>query len=224
MIFAASSGITIMIMSLVPTKYGLLYAHPELLKPTEEHLIFFMEIGGDKKGMINGIILKRFQELSEQIKGSENSINYLEQSGLPRKINIFKKYPLDDYIIYLQNLKKNLDLDTEELYDSMVSNYYSKNPLGKLIKHINKKQIVDAIARSYKMITTKGHLIMIKITDDRAILNFYVETKYRELLELILGLYRVELNMYGKKCKVISRELTHHGDAVCYRIVVNFLS
>jgi hypothetical protein len=63
---------------------------------------------------------------------------------------------------------------------------------------------------------------MIKITDDRAIINFYVETKYRELMLIVLGLLRVELNMFGKKSEVKTIELARHGDAVCYRIIVNF--
>ena len=114
-----------------------------------------------------------------------------------------------------------------ELHDAMVANYYSSSSLGrmilgKMIRYIDKKRIVDIIIMAYGTITNKGHLLMIKITDEKAILNFYVETKYQDLMEIILGLYRVELNMFGKKSEVKTRVLARHGDAVCYRIVVDF--
>jgi hypothetical protein len=217
-------GIFIMIFIIIQIDIFRFYAHPELLNTTEEHLIFFTGIGSDKIGYINGTIIKRFQQLAEKTKGKELSDHFLVQASLPTKINNFKKYPLDNYIHYVQILKLNLNYNQNDIHDTMVRNYYTSSRLGKMIKHIDKKRIVDVIAMSYRMITNKGQLIIIKITDDRAVLNFYIETKYRELLKIILGLYRVELNMYGKKSKVKAIELIRHGDAICYRIVVNFLS
>ena len=223
-VFVIAIGLTIMIVYLAPVRRSVGYAHPELMKPTTDHLIFFTGIGSGKKGWVNAIIIRRFQQLAEKIMGKEVSNHYLEQASLPTRINIFKRYPLDAYILYIQALKKGMGLTNQDLHDTMVRNYYHNSSFGKMIQHINKKRIVDVIASTYQVLSNKGHLVIIKITDERAILNYYVETKYQDLLYVILGLYRVELNMYDKRSDVKVKELIRRGDAVCYRIVVNFLS
>jgi hypothetical protein len=166
----AVAGTIITMMNISPIHSPDVYAHPELMKTNAEHFKFFIGIGSERIGWINGIIIKRFQKLVEKEKGKELSNQYLEQADLPNKINIYKKYPLDDYILYIQILKKNLNMNQIELHDSIVTNYYSSNRLGrmilgKMVKNMNKKRIVDVIIMAYRTISNKGQLIMIKDHD-----------------------------------------------------------
>jgi hypothetical protein len=220
-------GITFMIIAPFYLVYTITYAHPELLEPDVNHKPYLQNIGRDKYGKINGAIVKSVFNYSNMSLGSDTTFVLLNKAGLPRSITMWKKYPLDQFLVFLDGIKNEIKQDSETFHDAWLANYYritARGAFGRgIIKFLDYRSIVEINLRTYHLVSNKGFLYLVRMTENEALINYYVEKDYVEMVKIIVSMLGIMLKLNNRSSKIKASEIGDFKDAKAFRIVITFI-
>ncbi len=220
-----ATGITFVIMAPIMPLPKLKYAHPELLEKVPDHRPFINLVGKNRTGKVPGLVIKRYQEFSNLVLGEEPTNELLKQVGLPKSIFLFKKYPLDGFIKFLEIFEKkyyDVGKGGKNYHEELLEKYLLKSHLRVVIRLIGHKRVVDGVLMQYRMLNNKGCLILVKMTDEVANLNYYIESKYSKFLEIILAILKVDMKQLKIPAQINITDLGISNGVQIFRIKIIF--